>query len=216
MNPKKLIRVFFLISLLVIAGCNSGDDGNGGGLWLMVVVKPASDNSIMQAYGFLHDVNTDTDLEADITVNGRSIKPSTLINIPELKEGDPVTIIANHPSIGTIENIINVPKTVKNVTCDGSLTDWRERTQKTLTLSWENGDADYYWVHVNGWGVTYDHWRSSGITIDKTTSDDLIAKIPESVSIMVQGAKCMIFNDSRLVAGSQFEVRGFKSEALTE
>lgn len=85
-----------------------------------------------------------------------------------------------------------------------------------MTLSWDNGDADYYWVYVNGWGVADDRWRSSGITIDKTTSDDLIAKNPESVSIRVQGAKCVIFNDSRLAAGSQFEVRGFKSEALTE
>lgn len=215
MNPKKLIGVFFLISLLVVAGCSSGG-GDNGGLWLMVIVEPASDDSIMQAYGILRDVKTHTDLEADITVNGYSVKPSTLINIPELKEGDPVTIIADHPSIGTIVKTFNVPKTVTNVRCDGSLTDWRERIQKTLTLRWDNGDADYYFVYVNGWGVADERWRSSGITIDKTKSDDLIAKNPESVSIRVQGAKYMIINDSRLVSISRFEVRGFSSEALTE
>lgn len=144
-----MISLMIIIMTLTLAGCG-GDKPPTYGPWLRVHVE-AQTNTIV-AWGFL-DSDDNTNLNANITVDGILINEQNMTTIP-LHEGETFDIIATHSTIGTIKRTFTFPNTVTNVHTHQSLADWIARTLPTLTLEWDNGDGDYYFINGHS-GANY-------------------------------------------------------------
>ncbi|HBR29091.1 MAG TPA: hypothetical protein DD789_06580 [Firmicutes bacterium] len=214
MGLKRYLLILSLIGLLVIAGCDGGsDDSYEEKPWLYVSVDAGSGGYARAYLKYSGDYIANA-----IFINGVLNNPDKIEKIPGLEPGSEVRLMAAHTSIGIIERTLTVPATVTDLSCDGgdeALEAWMRREKPTLTLTFNNGDADYYIVHVNRSGTGGMDWRSSPIIIDKAESDILLPEGTDSVSISVRGVNYTDFDDPKLSFGSQFSVEGFRSEPLT-
>ena len=210
MGLKRYLLILSLIGFLIIAGCDRGpDDSYEEKPWLYVSVDAGSGGYARAYLKYSGDYIANA-----IFINGVLNNPDKIEKIPDLEPGSEVRLMAAHTSIGIIERTLTVPATITDLSCNGgdeTLKAWILRKEPTLTLTFNNGDADYYLVN----GAGGPKWSSSPIIIDKAQSDIFLSNRPETVSISVRGVNYTNFDDPKLSFGSQFSVEGFTGEPLT-
>jgi hypothetical protein len=205
---KKIIGIAFLVSLLIIAGCG-GDpqDPSNNGPSLLVNVQPTDSGTFVANGVFLDSTG---DQVVNITVNGTAVT-STYTTITGLSAGTTFDIIASNSKIGTIKKTVTIPAKVTNLQAD-NLEAWVKRSVPTLTLTWDEGNAEYYFINGNS-GANLP-WRRSPATINQTDSIGILAGNIDSISLVVQGVNITYLTGLGLFPGSKFEVQGPKSDPL--